>query len=70
MRRRTKTKPTKPERTVISTRADLELKRTFEREAELRKHTTSQALELALKFGLPLYLKRYPKQFEPVKRVA
>lgn len=70
MTRRTQKQPTKTERDVISTRADVELKRTFEREARLRGHTASQAFELALKLGLPLYLKRHPKQFEPVKKAA
>jgi hypothetical protein len=69
-RRTSKQAKTKPERDVISTRADVDLKRTFEREAPLRGHTASQAFEIALKFGLPLYLKRFPKQFEPVKKAA
>lgn len=65
-----KTGETKPERGVISARADLDLKRTLEREAPLRGHTTSQAAELMLKLALPLYLKRFPKQFERVGRAA
>lgn len=59
-----------PERAVLSGRTDLELKEQLEREAPLRGHTVSQAVEHAIKLGLPLYLKRFPKQYEAVSRAA
>lgn len=58
------------ERTVISARADVELKEIFEREGPIRGHSASQAIELALKLGLPRYLKKYPKQFERIGKAA
>lgn len=70
MKRQTQKDQSKPERVVITARADAELKGTFEQEAPLRGHTASQAYEIALKLGLPLYLKRHQKRFEPVKKAA
>ena len=57
-------------RTVISARADIELKESFEREAPLRGHTPSQAAEIALKLGLPIYLRKYRKQFQRIGEAA
>ncbi len=56
---------------VISARlSDPALKRAVANEAELRGHTTSQAVEEIIKLGLPKYLKRFPRKFEPVNSEA
>jgi hypothetical protein len=54
------------ETVIISTRADAELQQEIDREAKLRDHTRSQALEQIIRLGLPRYLKRFPKKFERV----
>jgi hypothetical protein len=58
------------ETAVISTRTNPELKTTVDTEARLRGHTTSEAVEKMIKLGLPKYLKRFPRKFEPVSTNA
>lgn len=58
------------ETVIISTRTGLELQQEIDREAKLRDHTRSQALEQIIKLGLPRYLKRFPKKFERLDSAA
>lgn len=55
---------------VISARTDARLKDQVDEEAQLRGHTTSQAVEEIIKLGLPKYLKRFPRKYEPVSDAA
>ena len=56
--------------TVISIRAEEQLKERITEEAVLRGHTMSEAAEQILRLGLPLYIKRVPKQFERIEGAA
>lgn len=56
--------------TVISIRADQELKDRIAEESALRGHTVSEAAEKMLRLGMPRYLKQVPKKFERVESAA
>lgn len=66
MAEQTKIKETK----VISTRTNPELKRTVDEEAQLRGHTTSEAVEKMIQLGLPKYKKLFPQVFQRVDNAA
>ena len=55
---------------VISIRTEGQLKERISEEAALRGQTVSEAAEQMLRLGLPLYLKRVPKQFERIEGAA
>jgi hypothetical protein len=40
------------------------------REAELRGQTLSEAMGMILEYGLPIYLEKVPRKFEPVGETA
>lgn len=53
---------------VISTRTELKIQQQIDEQSELRGHTRSQAVAEIIKLGLPLYLKKFRKEFERVNR--
>jgi hypothetical protein len=58
------------ETAVISTRTNPELKKTVDEEAQLRGHSTSEAVEKMIQLGLPKYKKQFPRVFERIDNVA
>lgn len=55
---------------AISTRSERQLFKRIKDESWPRGHTRSHALEQIIKLGLPRYLKRFPKRYEPTGDVA
>jgi len=55
------------EKTTICGYTEAEIKEQLQRESALRGDTLSQALSYALKYGLPVYMKRHPVRFVPVE---
>ena len=55
------------ERRVVSTRIEQRLRAMLHEEATLRGHTLAEALAKIIDIGLPIYLKRYPKRYQPIE---
>lgn len=54
------------EKGIISARVDAAFKDAIKDDGELRGHTISEAVEIILKLGKPLYIKKYPQKYERV----